>query len=1492
MAVTSHQTRWTLIPRGVDANTQTMQFTVVVSPTMYSTGNADNIPDSTALEQTVWAGWYRTIADLIKSVDAGSTPLFLSLQSDLGNQPLALKLQGQPDTTKRHPNSSSADDATWASLWSDLTRTFPDHLETDGPSDSTVLTTSYATPSGTFSSARSFSLLAETIAKIPILGFRSPAQHTAVVGADVPNKAKALNRFTVENSNKSVSDVARLATTQHLEDARLYARADSDAEKTLRADLTKEIQTWVDSVNQPTNDDQKLQHRHAKQAIRNLHRLSRVPFVELKLEAMLYVYEKQRKGLSGFTPNAEFDDLRKKLSAQRMSFIDIAVFHRRAKYKRKAQQVRRTTPIGGACLQYGDFLKVLNTLGHYPQVLYGLGLAFDVVATEKADWSKAKRMWVEVDPNTARTLNADTSQPRTAVSFAAGDLSQGPYPADFGDSGSDHAIQGGYLSLDGCTVIDYDSDAIGLGTIQQADNTPTQVLDGAGGALAPPAGSTPPDTLPMKSGGLTILPPGLVQVMQSRLSTQTGNRDKSGDQLVFTSTDLVRGFAPQVVWRNRTFSLTARIDAYDYRQTDGSTKQLLSAEEVDTHPIQLEAAYARDYAEDAQQTQPSTDLHIAPSLLRWNGWSQLVKSPFDAAESANTQTTTCVPAPKFPVKPSYLPPRKVENKLPSLRFGETYTFQIRAIDIAGNPIASQPTTKPSAVGSQYLRHDPISAPALLVEDSFDPVASPGEQIDVMVARIEDPDHQPLRYLCPQTCDLHALIWQGALDDSDGKLRPPIDTPSRDGVGSFDDVRLEANGNFPTKIVPQGAAAGAKGTYTVPVYEYPNDDVASGAYLPDSYARNVCFRLVDVATGAVYPLDPISFYRADSLPDDDPTRPDFEWPRAEHVQVQLNTFDDKEPTLHTMRKSWNAAQPDRINTRLEIDVPTGWQMELQVSCAPTEDQAKTMAPIALAQQENIDAFRNCLSSSGVGMPQVGPSDVTKLLLQGMSDLYTPYRPLGLVAAVKRPRRESYILEETLQVLPQLPDSSLATFTATIHVQDGRATGMLDVYLMWWEYTDDPTKAAPSKKQIVQHLGQYPNVAINKLSQWQPDDDGYIANDLTFGPNPDHPHPTQSAKTTFKFPAARHRQVEVRVDSVSRFVSYYNSDPNTSTAGFTLPGTTLATVSVKNTTRPDALIVTRIKPLFPSIAGRTAQHSFGGAMRIHFARGIYSAGEGPRIGVVVADNDDKPACGNDSWQTDPAKAGLYTRWGLDPARDATGLGENTNSQGFTPAPKETHFTPPQKLAGFDSPVAKTVQLAELPSPSAKILTYEPVFTPEDGWYCDIILNQIPAYNCFLRLALVLYQEQSLEQKMVSTVSLAAFVQLRADRSMTLLPTQAKHQLVLMIDGTRPGLDVGGKTTSFTVSVEIHDRGVWITDPDTTLCAVSATCPAPPLQGGGPDVAGAPLAEYVLTVAKHHCRKRRLRVEEFESRLTYDPVTLADIIGPPALVYAMEPMILPHM
>jgi hypothetical protein len=496
----------------------------------------------------------------------------------------------------------------------------------------------------------------------------------------------------------------------------------------------------------------------------------------------------------------------------------------------------------------------------------------------------------------------------------------------------------------------------------------------------------------------------------------------------------------------------------------------------------------------------------------------------------------------------------------------------------------------------------------------------------------------------------------------------------------------------------------------------------------------------------------------------------------------------------------------------------------------------------------------------------------------------------VNAVKAPLAESYFASVSLN--PQVADSTIATFSGTILVEDGRSTGMMEVVLSWTEWLDDPTKPEPTTAPNRQRLGHFRNFAINQLP--------------TPKPNPANgtlEHDFQMPATSFKFNDTRHRRVDISVVAISRFKPYFEAPPTTpvtkppqNSSVYARASSKVFSVSVLNTALPAPPTVSRIKAIFPvSDKLPWLHHSLGGGFRVHLDRGWYSSGEGELVGIVVVE-DEAVVCSNTSaiaWMTDPLLSRLYTRWGADPARDLTGLKENINSDTFPPAPVASDFFPPPDLAGFDTPVVQKVPLAERPTQIASVLTYQPMFSAEDGWYCDIILKRIPTYGCFLRLALVRYQPQSIALKHLSKVALAGFVQLRADRSILLLPSSDKDKLFLFIQGTRPGLDIDSIATTFSVEVEVQSNGVWIADIDTDVCIVDNSCPESSTPNKTTSKAEGPvLAMYVLKIHKDRHRRRRARVSEFEARRTYDPITLKDVAGAAALVYSSAPLELPEL
>src|SRR5205085_1056586 len=65
---------------------------------------------------------------------------------------------------------------------------------------------------------------------------------------------------------------------------------------------------------------------------------------------------------------------------------------------------------------------------------------------------------------------------------------------------------------------------------------------------------------------------------------------------------------------------------------------------------------------------------------------------------------------------------------------------------------------------------------------------------------------------------------------------------------------------------------------------------------------------------------------------------------------------------------------------------------------------------------------------------------------------------------------------------------------------------------------------------------------------------------------------------------------------------------------------------------------------------------------------------------------------------------------------------------------------------------------------VVTYEPAYDKEKRlWYCDVRLSNVPAYSCFIRLALVRYQPYSVRHAECSHLSVATFAQLPATRSL---------------------------------------------------------------------------------------------------------------------------------
>jgi hypothetical protein len=1501
-AAATAETIWTLIPRGISNDPPTkgkMRFTAFVSPAKTSRGSTDPLND-------VWVHWY----DIVASAADGGNKQFLQIKCNDPSKTLQVSIASACPVMN---SVNGTPQALWKLLWNDLIRTFPDHLSFNDPplpsaahasppfNRGHLVNASFARASGAGQAPSTSNAieaawmagqitscgldgrgLTKVVATTTLVDVHSQPAEVAIDSSRLPSVAslrtRSLNQSELAIEQRAVDPVL----TQQLEVAKTESRNDSVLFNTLAGkpvdDLSNyldavvtAIKAWTTAVTVPAPANATSQQIADAQAVltmnRDFARLSSDPFRQLKVAVLAYIYETRRGQQSG----APFDSVRKATSDRLREAVDYAVFHQRCSSS-LAPDSSRWDNSSNNILTYGPFLKVLGDLGNYPPLLRCLGLAFDLVTVDDASkiaWSSVTQAWIDfIDPTIAASLGAVGQQPSTSIQ-------QSSYVRDGGDGKTDFHIKNGYLVMDeDYFLVDYDPDGSVLRRIQNATSPPQASTSGAGGGLLTSISQAVSGAQPIRNAGLSLRNDNTPNLLRARVQGQITKRAAANPSThIFTAADLVRGYAPEVFWRGRWYSLTARQETY----TDTNGNNLLPAsmqKERASCPIQLEAAVHYDQAANSGTDVPPYDPHIASSLFRWYGWSLSLPHPFTATNG--THQLAAKPQSINPIKQNTSAPQTI--LLPKLRYGEAYQFRVRAIDLAGDPIEGPSAPDEGCSGelpeSVYLRHDPVSPPMMLFEETFDPTISPGEQIDVLVARAEDDWYAPIRFLCPPAADLFSLIEQGALDRGDGAMSSPLK------VGSFDDVVITDDGAF-----PQNAAG-------VPVYKSGPHTPAPGSYLPDRFASNVCFQLFDIATGTSYgPILPSSFYdQPNALTDRGATQQDYVWPHAGHVRVEMRTSSSTKVS-YTWTVDHVPGAPSRNAPKIVFYIPRGWQMELLISCAPTLEQAKKMAAGRVASHHS-EAFAKCVAAKGLAVASLTEQDVAveKLLASGRSTVYTPARPINLVHAVKRPLGLASF--SSAAFAQPVADSAIVMLSGDIGVGDGRTTAAVNVMVKWDEYHDDPTEPAPRIIHHSQNLCQLQNIdlaAVFKAGNSKPTDDLL-------------PNPLEMKDQSVHFPSCAARTLDLVAAPISRFQHFYvqsavgGGSSQADQVPFMGPyGNGLQKkLVVPNTTIPIPPVVSHILPLMPAIASPGLFRRIGGALRIYLNRGWYSSGEGELLGVVVA-TDKMAQCGSSdyqAWITDPLLSTLFTRWGADPVWDIAGIEANNDGKRFAPAPTQTEFTPMLAVNNFETPqVFLGVGLQDASSATATILGYTPVFTPEDGWHCDIILKQVPSYHTFLKLVLVRYQPNSIDSKSISHVTLPPFVQLRPNRVIQLGPRQQGHSHLLTIFGTAPGSNSTGAKTTFQVVVEVHHDGGWVSDTDTTITSPGAACSPQAYYEDGTGNHQPRLDAYVLTVTKHHHRRRRVAVREYELQTTYDPVTLNDTSPLPYLVDTSQPIELPH-
>lgn len=143
------------------------------------------------------------------------------------------------------------------------------------------------------------------------------------------------------------------------------------------------------------------------------------------------------------------------------------------------------------------------------------------------------------------------------------------------------------------------------------------------------------------------------------------------------------------------------------------------------------------------------------TIARWLGWSLSAAAPGAATPGPSAATTFTTFALALAVTPGTLPP---------LRFGHTYSFRIRNVDVLGGglalgDVADQTGASPAV---SFLRLEPAPPPLMVFGTTAQPGESPAQLVVLSGPSITMPVIT-IRYLIPSACSTEIALMHGVLD---------------------------------------------------------------------------------------------------------------------------------------------------------------------------------------------------------------------------------------------------------------------------------------------------------------------------------------------------------------------------------------------------------------------------------------------------------------------------------------------------------------------------------------------------------------------------------------------------------------------------------------------------------------------------------------------------------------------------------------------------------
>jgi hypothetical protein len=445
-----------------------------------------------------------------------------------------------------------------------------------------------------------------------------------------------------------------------------------------------------------------------------------------------------------------------------------------------------------------DFHDVVSAIARFPRLLRPLGLAFDLVVPVPGNLPVNAD--VRVTP-TGLPLNVPTQHTSPRTRYHADPPARLFVTAANGSEIVDGVLRPGASEYN---LVQIDVDGAALKLTAMASNV----------TLAQQTGRTSLDT-PTETGmpaprtsGFSVACTDRAQKLADTLTKGKQQNDSlatdpRGDKLFLAADDVTRGFVVDVhdsvtgAWH----SLCGRRGTYTFLDINQS------------HTFDDEGLISAPVTEPADG---APDLHHHESLFHWQGWSLAIPRPGGIVDKDSKPATPSHPAgPDYRMEVAFAP--RKDLPLPRLRYGWSYQFRLRAVDLAGNCLPIETATDPAAslpqVPTVYRRYDPVTVPFVLARENLeDAQKHSGESFEHVVIRsnYDKPFGGPAeRHVAPPKASQLLAETHGMFDDPvTGKLDPNAYDLIIATDKSFDKDAVHPEAQLSLPYLPDPLARGA------------------------------------------------------------------------------------------------------------------------------------------------------------------------------------------------------------------------------------------------------------------------------------------------------------------------------------------------------------------------------------------------------------------------------------------------------------------------------------------------------------------------------------------------------------------------------------------------------------------------------------------------------------------------------------------------------------